>query len=129
MRKHNGFMTVELLVTLIVGAVLVLSLNSIVVSHSFLSARARSTVVANAFAEQKIEALRSAGFLGVPVSTTFITSDMPADLQKPRSARLEVTSVTSAIKRVHLTVTYNEQGASRTHTYVTYIGELGVGQY
>ncbi len=122
-------MTVELLITLIVGAILVLSLNSIVSSHSYLTQRSRSLVMSNAFAEEKIEALRSAGYLGITNGTTSITSELPADLHKPRSGSLTISQETSAVKRVRLNITYNEQGASRTQTYTTFIGELGVGQY
>ncbi len=122
-------MTVELLITLIVGAILILSLHSIVTSHTYLTQRSRSLVVANAYAEQKVEALRSAGYLGTPNGTTSVTAELPSDLKKPRTGTLEITSPTTAIKKVRLTIQYNEQGASRTQSYTTYIGELGVGQY
>ncbi len=122
-------MTVELIISLIVGAVLILSLHTVVTTHTFLTQRSRSLVTTNAFAEQKIEALRSAGYLGVPIGTTNITPELPAGLKRPRSAQLAVTAHTSAIKKVQLTINYNEEGASRTQNYTTFIGELGVGQY
>lgn len=129
MRKQAGYMTVELIVTLVVGAILILSLNTIVVSHAFLTHRSRSLVASNAFAEHKIEALRSAGYLGVKNGTSTITNELPADLKRPRSATLAVSQFSTAVKQVKLTITYNEQGKTRTQSYTTYIGELGVGQY
>ncbi len=122
-------MTVELLITIIVGAILVLSLNSIVASHTYLTQRSRTMVLANAFAEQQIEALRSAGYLRTPYGTKSLTNELPADLHKPRSATLAVSAESSAVKRINLTITYNEQGVQRTQSYTTFIGELGVGQY
>lgn len=122
-------MTVELLITLIVGAILILSLHTIVASHIYLTGRSRHLVVANAFAERKIEALRSAGYLRTDLGSTSITAELPSELKSPRSATLDVTAYSSAIKKVHLTISYNEQGTVRTQTYTTYIGELGVGQY
>lgn len=122
-------MMVELLITLLVGAVLIISLNTIVVSHGYLSQSSRDVIVANAFAEQKIEALRSQGYLGLPVGTTDITSELPTELVRPRSSSLVVSTHTAAIKKIHMTITYNQQGAARTHTYTTLIGELGVGQF
>jgi len=113
---------------MVVGAVLVLSLNSIVVSHGYLSQRSRDLIVANAFAEQKTEALRSQGYLSIPVGSTNITTELPAELAKPRSATLLVSTHTAAIKKLHLTITYNEQGKARTYSYTSLIGELGVGQ-
>lgn len=129
MKKNAGYLTVELIITLIVGAVLVLSLNTIVVSHAYLSERSRNVVLANAFAEFKIESLRSAGYLGVTNGTYNITSELSSALGSPKSATLVISSYTSAIKKAHLTVTFNEQGTPRTQVYITYIGELGVGQY
>lgn len=125
----TGFMIVELIVTLIVASVLVLSLHTIVTSHGYVSNRSKSVVLVNAFAEHKVEALRSAGFLNLTDGTTTVTSEMPGDLLAPRSAILTISSQTDAIKKIHLSITYNEQGASKTQTYTTYIGELGVGQY
>lgn len=122
-------MTVELLIAMIVGGILILALNNIVSSHVYLSQRGRDLSVANAYAEQKIEALRSTGFLGLSDGTTDLTAELPDELKTPRSASLAVSSYTSAIKRIHLTLTYNEQGTARTQTYTTYVGELGVGQY
>lgn len=121
-------MTVELLVTLVVGAILVLSLNTIVNSHLYLSQRGRDVVLANAFAEKKIEALRSRGFLTLNNGTTNITAEMPPELKTPRSGSVVITTQSAAIKKVRLSLTYNEQGNTRTQTYTTYIGELGVGQ-
>lgn len=122
-------MTVELLIAIIVGGILVLSLNNIVSTHVYLSQRGRDLSVANSYAEQKIEALRSKGFLTLSNGTTNVTSELPGELKSPRSASLNISSVSPAIKRVHLSVTYSEQGTARTQTYTTYVGELGVGQY
>lgn len=128
MRKQSGYMTVELLVTLMVGAILVLSLNTIVNTHLYLSQRGRDLVIANAFAEQKIEALRSQGFLTLSDGTTSIAAELPSELKPPRSGSLIISTQSTAIKKVQLSLTYSEQGKARTHTYTTFIGELGVGQ-
>lgn len=129
MRKQDGYMTVELIVTLVVGAILILSLNTIVVTHAYLTQRSRSLVASNAYAEHKIEALRSAGYLQVPIGTTSLTNELPVDLQRPRSGSLVVSQFSTAVKEIRLTIDYNEQGKTRSHSYTTYIGELGVGQY
>lgn len=104
-------------------------ISTILSSHSALSQRGRDVSVANSYAENKIESLRSAGFLALTDGTTDITSELPSELKAPRSGSVVVSTVSSAIKRVNLTITYNDQGAARTYTYSTYVGELGVGQY
>lgn len=128
-RSEQGYSVVELLVAVIVTAILTTAINSIHNSHARLSQRNRDLTVANSFAENKIESLRSAGFLGVNLGSTDITAELPSELQKPRTGTLAITSVNSAIKKVYLTITYNDQGNARTYNYTTYIGELGVGQY
>jgi prepilin-type N-terminal cleavage/methylation domain-containing protein len=128
-QNQNGFTVVELLVSLIVGALLVGSVNNIVTSQVYLSQRGRDLVMANAYAEKKIEELRSIGFLGLADGTTVITGELPTELNAPRTGTLSVSSYSGAIKQVDITISYNEQGATRSHSYRTFVGELGAGQY
>lgn len=125
----DGFTLVELLITLIVGAIVVTGLNSIVTSQAFLGQRTRDLVLANAFTEGKVESLRSKGYLGLSDGTTDITGELPSELNAPRSGSIQIAPYTSATKKVSITITYNEQGKPRTYSYSTLIGELGVGQY
>jgi prepilin-type N-terminal cleavage/methylation domain-containing protein len=127
--SEEGFTLIELLVSIIVGAILVGSVNTVYTNQLALSQQTRDTVLANAFAESKIEALRSKGYLGVNNGTSNITSEMPSELQSPRSATLAVSTQSTSVKKVLLTITYLSSGRSQTFTYTTYLGELGVGQY
>jgi hypothetical protein len=112
------------------AALIMLSAVSVAVnSHSALAQRHRDRVITNAYANSKIEALRSLGFLGLANGTTNITSELPEELKAPRSASLVVSTYSTSIKEVDLSITYNERGTPRTYTYTTLIGELGVGQY
>lgn len=129
LKQDSGFTLVELLITLLVGAVMVTGLNAIVVSQSFLGERSRDLVLANSFVEGKFESLRSLGFLGLNDGTTDITSELPTELNNPRSGNMAITPLSSGTKKITITVTYNEQGQPRTYSYSTLIGELGVGQY
>lgn len=126
---EHGFTIVELIVSLVVGALMFSSLNTMYTSQAYLSQRGRDVVLANAYVEGKIEALRSAGFLGLSDGTTNITAELPSELNTPRSGTVTISAYTTAVKQVDISVTYNEQGRSRTYAYRTYIGELGVGQY
>lgn len=125
----SGFTIVEILVTLFAAVIMISAVSVAVNAHSALAQRHRDTVIANAYANSKIEALRSTGFLGLTDGTTDITSELPEELKAPRSASLVVGTYSTSIKEIDLLITYNERGVSRTHTYTTLIGELGVGQY
>lgn len=124
-----GFTIVELIVSIVVLAILVAGINSIYLSHLTESHRVRNLSIVNSFVENKIEALRSAGFLNVSDGTTDISDELPADLWSPKSASLQITSAESGLKDVYLTVNYSDGGTNRTFNYQTYLGELGVGQY
>ena len=126
---QSGFTLVELLVTVLVSVVLIGGLSIIVNNNVFLTERGRDMVISNSYAENKIEELRSQGYLALTNGTTDVTSELPDELNTPRSASVIVTDVSTGLKLVNLTITYNEQGRSITQDYKTYIGELGVGQY
>ncbi len=108
---------------------MIMGLNSIVVSQSYLVERSRDAVIANSFIEAKVEALRSLGFSGLTDGSTNITAEMPSELNTPRSASVVISSDSAAIKRAVISITFNEQGNARSYSYTTLIGELGVGQY
>ena len=128
-QDQHGYTLVEILVTIVVGAILVTSISLVVSNQSFLAQRGRDVTIANSYAENKVEEIRSVGYLGLTDGTSNITSELPSELGNPKSATLVISTVTTGIKKAVLTITYNEQGASRTSSYTTLIGELGVGQY
>lgn len=130
--KHNnqaGFTIVELLVSVIVVVILVAGINAIYLTHLTESHRVRNLILVNSFAENKIESLRSGGFLSISDETTDISNELPSDLWSPHSATLQITSAESGLKDIYLTITYNDNGTNKIFNYQTYLGELGVGQY
>lgn len=124
-----GFTLVEILATLAATAILIGAVTVAVNAHAALAQRHRDLVIANAYANSKIEALRSAGFLSLTDGTINLTSELPDELQEPRSGSIVISSQSVSVKEVDLTITYNERGAPKTLAYTTYIGELGVAQY
>ena len=125
----DGFTLVELLVTIMVSVVLIGSLSIVTNNNSHLAQRGRDLTSVNSFAENKIEELRSKGYLTITNGTTDITSQMPAELKSPRSGSEVISDVSAGLKLVVVTLSYNAQGKTQSQTYKTYIGELGVGQY
>lgn len=127
--KQVGFTVVELIVAIAVGGVLATSASVIIVEQARVSQLGRDTTLANSYAETRIEAARSAGYLNLANSTTDITSDLPDELSPPRSGSLTISDHATGAKLVALTITYNNQGEAQTYNYQTLVGELGVGQY
>jgi len=127
--KQAGFTLVELMTAIVIGAFFVGAASTLLVNSSRIAQRSRDVAVANSFAEDKVEEQRSIGYLGLIVGTTNITTQLPAELAKPRNATLTISQHTTAVKKVLLTMEYNDQGKQKTYKYTTYVGELGVGQY
>lgn len=82
-------------------------------------------MIASTTVQNKIESLRSKGFMGVPVGTVDFSNELPNTLPTPRSASYTVQQVLPPTKSITITLTY----AGKAHTYKTFIGELGVAQY
>lgn len=129
MRQDNpGFTIVELIIAIVVGGVIFASAGVAISNYSHLAGRGQNLVLANSFVEGKVESLRSIGYSGLGNGTTDIGNELPADLQGPKSASLEISEPSQGLKQVNITVAYSDQGANRSYSYRTYVGELGVGQ-
>ena len=128
-KSRGGFAIVELIVAIVVGSIVCSAAIMLVVSHLHLSQQSRDIVLANAYVENKVESLRSIGYSGLTDGTTDISSELPSELNSPRSASQVISTQSAGLKKVDISVTYNDQGTNRTYSYTTYVGELGVGQY
>lgn len=128
-KNDAGFTLVELLVTIFVSVILISSLSVITNNNVSIAQRGRDLTVVNSFAENKVEELRSKGYPTLANGTTDITTSMPDELDTPRSGSIQVSDASTGLKLIVVTLSYTDAGVSRTQTYKTYIGELGVGQY
>lgn len=127
-KNQGGLTLVELIVAMFVGAILIGSVNVVYTNQVYLSQNARDRALLNSYAEGKVEALRSAGFVQVNEGTTDLTSELPSELNPPRSGSMIVTSPSPGLRQVVISVSYNSQGRQLNETYTTFIGELGAGQ-
>ena len=126
--SESGFTLVELLVCIVVGAVVIASMNQVVNSYIHVGQRGRYLNLANSYIEGKAEALRNVGYNGLPTGTTSLTSELSSQLPPSRSASMTVSTPQTGLKQIDLTISYKDQGQTVSYSYTTYIGELGVGQ-
>lgn len=124
----EGFTIVELLVSIAVGAIVIASLSQVVSSYLHVAQRGRYLNLANSYAEAKAEALRNEGYNSLNPGTSDVSSELPSQLPRSRTASLTISSPSSGLKQAALTISYKDQGQTNTYSYTTYIGELGVGQ-
>jgi len=125
---QNGLTLVELLVAIAVGAIVTISLNQVVTSYVHVAQRGRYLNLANSYAEAKAEALRNIGYNALDPGTTDISGELPSQLPVNRSASMTVDNPSGGLKKVVITVSYDDQGQDNTYSYATYVGELGIGQ-
>lgn len=123
-----GFTLLELVVTLAVGAILIFVVTQVITQLVVTNERARDLGVANTVVEEKMESLRSQGYVALADGTYDFSSELPVELLNPNSASYTISSFTPAIKKVDVQISFNDAGSSRTYNYSTLIGELGVGQ-
>lgn len=128
--KQKGFTLVELVVSIAIGAFLIGSVSTLIVNSAKIAKQSRSVAVANSFAENKIEELRSFGYSGITSGPTVnISGELPSELSPPKVATLTISDQSASLKKAVLTVEYNDQGKQKTYSYTTLVGDKGVGQY
>lgn len=124
----DGFTIVEILVSIAVAAIVIASLSQVVTTYVHLAQRGRWLNLANAYVEAKVESLRNVGYNGLAPGSTSLTSELTTQLPPARSASMTVGNPSGGLKKVEITVSYPDQGQTKTYSYTTYIGELGVGR-
>lgn len=133
-KNTTGFTLIELIVTIAVIGILlpvvIMFLNAI----NSMNGRANTLSTVNAYAENRIETFRSAGFQSVPITTGAVNftgaEALPVGVPKPNSSTYEVTFVSgnTSVKKIVITTSFRSPTGTETKKYTTYLGELGVGQ-
>lgn len=127
-KAEQGFTMIELLVAIAIFGIIIPTLTVGVNGLITINHRARNLTITNIVAENKIEELRSAGFNSLNVGTYTFTSELPAELSKPRSATYQITNPTAGINNITVTISYWDYNRTKTVVYKTVVSELGVGQ-
>lgn len=126
--NESGYTIVELIVAIVIGALFTSAVSTMIDSNSYLSQKGRDSATTTSFAENKFEALRSAGYLSLTNGTTNISNELPNELNAPKSASLTISQASTSVKKIDLSISYNDRGNTKTYSFTTLIGELGVGQ-
>lgn len=127
---QNGLTIVEIIIGLSVLLIFVGTISVITKSTNALNDQSADIVIANGIAEEKIEALRSAGFLNLPINGTVVdfSNELSSSFQSPRLANYTVTDENTSLKKVDILIRYTVGGNIVETNYSSFIGELGVGQ-
>ncbi len=126
-KKQKGFSIIEVVVSLFILGV-VLLVYAAANNTLILNRIAKHQQLAYRIAANKMESLRSAGYISLPATSTF-TDPLFTNLPTA-SGNIEVTVYDTKTKEVTVTVTWREQGTAvdKRSTVTTLITQGGLGQ-
>lgn len=125
---RSGFTVVELLLGIALFGIITPSIYLAILSINDVNDRASDLSYANLLAEAKLESLRSAGYNSLSTGTVSFSNELPATFTTPKNAEYTVTQPTLGLKRIDITIQYNDKGRTRTLKYASLMSELGVAQ-
>lgn len=105
-----------------------MALTQIINNYISLGQKSRNVVLSNSYLEGKVETLRNIGYNGLGLGSSDISSELPSQLPAPKSATMDVTLPNDGLKKVDISISYNDKGQTRTYSYTTFVGELSVLQ-
>ncbi len=127
--KEQGFTLAELMITLVVVGIVVSSVALLLGSIQRSQRQTAFTESATRAAQRQIEIMRNNQFNQlVPGVDISFTNDLPVNLPSPKSGTVVVSEPSSGLKRVDVTVNYDDGGQQRTVQLSSLIGVLGITQ-
>lgn len=127
LKPQKGFTLVELMVTIIVLAIVSGGLTLLFSSIQYVQASASYRRSATLAAQRQIESLRTSNYAALAAGSSIdFSSNLPAELPKPRTATASITEPANGVKRVDITITYKDRGASKQVKVSSMIGEIGI---
>lgn len=129
MKKEAGFTIIELLVTIVVTGLVVAAIASLIITIGSAQRSTQLLETATRAGERQIESLRNNMYntLEPGVDIDF-TDELPAQLPDPKSGTVEVSEPTEGLRRVDVTITYQDGRRERNVQLSSVIGQLGIGQ-
>lgn len=122
-----GFGVVEVVIAIALLGALSLALTGMFQSIVALQAAARNQKLATLAAQRQIETLRNSSYGNLTAgSTVDFSGNLPSELPSPKSGSVAITEPNSGLKRVDVTVTYKQYGATKKVVVSSTIGIIGI---
>jgi type II secretory pathway pseudopilin PulG len=129
-KKSGGFTIIEVIVTATFVATVLIAISGVFIMVGKLNRQSRNLAIATALAEQKLEVYRNDAFSSIPVGSpaeTF-TASLPANFGSPKSAVVNVTTVSAGLEQVDIKIAYTEEGTPKNVQVTTLIAEQGLNK-
>lgn len=117
------------MVTLVVLGLVITGIGGLYYVMQVMEVRSQRLDIAMRAARTKIESLRNNGYSSLtPGSTINFTSELPSALPAGKQGTVAVSQPLPELRRVDVTITYNDYGKAQTVTLSSNIGIIGIGQ-
>lgn len=129
-KLQSGFTLIELIVAIAVTGLITVSIINLYINIQNTQRLTYYTEIATRAGERQVESLRNVQYNSLePDSTIDFTAELPADLPGPKSGLVAVTEPSPGLRRVDVTITYNQDEANeRVVKQSSLIGVIGIGQ-
>lgn len=125
----SGFSLIELIVAMTVFGLMAIGIINLFIGIDAMQRRAQRIETATRAAESEIESLRNNHYNSLESGTTLDFSDeLPESLPAPRTGEVVITEPTPGLKKLEVTVTYNQQPQGKSITLTGLIGSIGIAQ-
>lgn len=126
---NRGFTLVEIVVATALAGLVVISVANLFIVAGDVQRESQYLETATRAGEQKIESLRNQHYNTLEPGTTIdFTSELPPELNDPRSATVDISEPKSGLRKLDINITYNDGGKQRRVDLTTVIGNVGISQ-
>ncbi|HSX06414.1 MAG TPA: type II secretion system protein [Candidatus Saccharimonadia bacterium] len=129
MQKQTGFTIVEVMITIVFLGFVVAGITEVYLSIQRLQEQTAWLQSASHAAQTEIESLRNTSYNGLTSGQTInFSSTLPTTLPGPRTGTVVVSEPQTGLKRVDVTISYNDHGSTRSVKLTSLIGIIGITQ-
>ncbi len=131
MQKQTGFTIVEIMITIVFLGFAVASVTEIYLSIQNLQEQTAWLQIASHAAQTEVESLRNDNYNSLASGSTInFTSQLPTSLPQPCTGTVAISEPQGqpGLKRVDVTISYNDHGSQRQVELTSLIGIIGITQ-
>ncbi|HYF97311.1 MAG TPA: prepilin-type N-terminal cleavage/methylation domain-containing protein [Patescibacteria group bacterium] len=129
LKNRDGFSLVELVTGIVLFSIVSISVISLSILIINVQTASRHQETATLSAQKQIETLRNSNYGSLEAGQTIdFTADLPDSLPSGKTGTVQISEPASGLKRVDVTVAYEQLGKTRNITLSSIIGQLGITQ-
>lgn len=128
MKDQKGFTLVELIGTIAVLGIITLGVANLFYTIQYIQRQSNYMDRATRAAQRQVEVLRNNSYNSLPLGDIDFTNQLPDSLPSNRTGTTHVSEPSPGLKRVDVTVSYNDGGKQQQVTLSSLIGVIGLSQ-